>query len=108
MVSHPISQEAEQNTRVTFSCAFQNVDGFDWKFNDVILADDADRSPLVINPVQPGDQGYYACVGYGTDGTEIETDAAVLTIKGRVVFPFFLFKTEIWMYTERQKKLITF
>eukprot|EP00057_Strongylocentrotus_purpuratus_P027921 XP_011682395.1 PREDICTED: uncharacterized protein LOC583016 isoform X2 [Strongylocentrotus purpuratus] len=82
VIGHPASQEIEYGASISLSCAFQNAESFTWKKKDQILLDNADRSPLVISPAFPLDQGYYSCIGYGADGDEEETNIAVVTMTG--------------------------
>ncbi|XP_072173785.1 uncharacterized protein [Diadema setosum] len=82
IVEEPVSVEIALGSSASFSCSFQNVDSFDWTKNDRILTDVADRSPLVISAARVGDQAFYSCIGYGSDGSQIETDKATLTLIG--------------------------
>ncbi|XP_041460133.1 uncharacterized protein LOC121411452 [Lytechinus variegatus] len=82
VIEHPSSQEIEYGNSISLSCAFQNAESFTWKKSEQLLLDSTDRSPLVISPALPRDQGYYSCIGYGENGEELETDAALVTMTG--------------------------
>ncbi|XP_030852837.1 adhesion G-protein coupled receptor G6 [Strongylocentrotus purpuratus] len=80
--TNPLSQMADVEERVTFSCSFQNAQSYKWYKDSVPILGSENRSPLVINPALAEDQGYYYCTAVGEDGKTLSTKQALLTVNG--------------------------
>ena len=67
---------------VVLNCEFQDVQHFDWWRDGKKVPDTRDISNYVIGEMSPPDQAYYSCVGIPENGPHIESNQALLRIRG--------------------------
>ena len=81
---HPRNKTTEVSERVVLTCRFLNVQHFDWLRDGKKIPLTRDMSDYVINEMSPPDQGYYSCVGIQDGRPDIESNRALLRIRGNL------------------------